>query len=141
MKTPDRQRLLNYLKSNQNREVNAFVEIVNGLHILEYTGRLTDARKMIGCVCSSGLTCTSLEHIINTRKGYYKYINHAPKEDFIERSFMYTLDEMQQKREELIKKLKEARKNGDVELEKLITAQGKAIRYAIDREQIKIGLF
>lgn len=138
-KTPDRQRLLNYLKANEGREVNAFIEIVNGLKILEYTGRLTDCRKMIGCTCSSGLTCTSQEHIINTRKGYYKYI--GIKNDKDEEDFMVSMDEMQQKREELVKKYREAKAKDDKVMMKIIEVQGKAIRNAIERERIKIGLF
>lgn len=54
---------------------------------------------------------------------------------------MYTLDEMKQKREELAKRYREAKKENNEGLMKIIKIQGKAIRNAIEREQIKIGLF
>lgn len=145
MKTPDRQRLLSYLRANEGREINAFTEIVNGLKILEYTGRLTDCRKMIGCTCASNIFCTSQEHIVNTRKGYYKYIgiknNKKDKKYRNEEDFMVSMDEMKQKREELIKKYRAAKAKGDEAMMKIIEVQGKAIRNAIEREKIKIGLF
>ncbi len=74
----DANRLLAFFRNNPNREINAYVEIVgvDGLRILEYTGRTADARKMIDCHCAKTdpLPCRAKEHIINTRKGYYKYI-------------------------------------------------------------------
>jgi predicted HAD superfamily Cof-like phosphohydrolase len=54
---------------------------------------------------------------------------------------MYTLEEMKRKREELAKRYREAKKNGDEQMTKLIEIQGKAIRNAIDKEQIKRSLF
>ena len=54
---------------------------------------------------------------------------------------MFTLDEMQQKREELVKKYREAKLKGDEVMMKIIEVRGKAIRNAIDREQIKKSLF
>lgn len=98
----DRDRLLAFLKANKGREINAFTEIVNGLHILEYTGRLTDCRKKIGCTCASGLFCSAKEHIVNTRKGYYKYVDNSIKTDVVERSEeMLTYEEKLKKRAEI----------------------------------------
>lgn len=76
MAKPDWQRILEYFRSRPDQEINAYNElVVNNLHILEYTGRISDARKQIGCNCGRGnpKLCSAGEHIINTRKGYYKY--------------------------------------------------------------------
>jgi len=77
MAKPDWLRILDYFRSRPDEEINAYNElVVNNLHILEYTGRISDARKQIGCNCGRGnpKLCSAKEHIINTRKGYYKYV-------------------------------------------------------------------
>lgn len=75
----DSQKILEYFRRNPNKEINAYLDIVtNGLRILEYSGRISGARDIIDCHCAKGdpIDCTSTEHILNTKKGYYKYITN-----------------------------------------------------------------
>jgi hypothetical protein len=142
----DANRLLAFFRDNPNREI-CCTELVAGQFygtkkIIEYTGRIKDARDILGCTCGEDKhSCTAPEHIVNVRKGFYKFITKvevvAPTQEY----FMFTLDEMQKKREELIKKYREAKAKDDKVMMKIIEIQGKAIRNAIDRERIKKSLF
>jgi len=47
--------------------------------IIEYSARICDARKLIGCLCgnSKGLICRSDKHIKSVKKNYFQYINNS----------------------------------------------------------------
>lgn len=127
----DKDRLLQFFRSNPNREVNAYLEIVGpeGLRILEYTGRISDVREDLGCTCGQDQnSCTASEHIQNTRKGYYRFVTK-----FIEkRPVSVPLAELEAKRQALRAKYVEARANKDEMGMKIIEAQGRAVKNAID---------
>lgn len=77
-KKTHKQRLYDFFKAFEGQEVN-HRRIIDrhptGLGITEYSGRISDLRKNFGCTCGENKsTCTANEHIINTRKNYYKYI-------------------------------------------------------------------
>ena len=70
----DVQRVEAFLRGTQGAEFN-HRRIVDDMHITEYSGRISDVRKLWGCTCGQDKTrCTSIEHIQNTRKGYYRYV-------------------------------------------------------------------
>lgn len=74
-----KQRIYAFLKAHEGREFNHRMIIDSsprGLGISEYSGRFADIREDIGCTCGKDQnSCTATEHIINTRKNYYKYVN------------------------------------------------------------------
>lgn len=64
-----------FVRNTGGREFH-FNEIVRGLNIIEYSGRISDVRKKFDCTCGQDKrTCTAIEHIQNTRKCYYRYLN------------------------------------------------------------------
>lgn len=76
MKQTHKQKILALFKENEGHEIN-HRRIVVDLGISEYTGRITDLRRDFGCTHGEGTPCTSDEHIINTRKNYYKYLRRG----------------------------------------------------------------
>lgn len=135
----DKQRLLGFFRSNSNREVNAYTEIVGpeGLRILEYSGRISELREDLGCTCGKEpLYCQAQEHILNTRKGYYKFITHEIEKP----SVSVDLQSLQARRELLAKAWVKAKAEGDTKSLSLIEARGKIIRNAIDYAQVKEAL-
>lgn len=105
----DVERVLQLFRQYANLEFN-HRKIVDDLRISEYTGRITDAREVLGCTCGKDKnTCAAREHIVNTRKGYYKFI--TPVKPFIPP--METLIDPEVQLEKLRNQYREARKNGD----------------------------
>lgn len=71
----DKDRVLAFFRTSQGRRI-FMREIIDGLRIVEYTGRITDARKLIDCTCGEDQArCLSSEHIRNVAKGWYQYIS------------------------------------------------------------------
>ena len=105
----DTLRVLQLFRQYANLEFN-HRKIVDDLRISEYTGRIVDAREVLGCTCGKDKnTCTAREHIVNTRKGYYKFI--TPVKPFVPP--METLIDPEVQLEKLRDQYREARKNGD----------------------------
>lgn len=105
----DVERVLQLFRQYANLEFN-HRKIVDDLRISEYTGRITDAREVLGCTCGKDKdTCTAREHIVNTRKGYYKFV--TPVKPFIPPA--ETLIDPEVQLEKLRGQYREARKNGD----------------------------
>lgn len=105
----DTLRVLQLFRQYANLEFN-HRKIVDDLRISEYTGRITDAREVLGCTCGKDKdACTAREHIVNTRKGYYKFI--TPVKPFVPP--METLIDPEVQLEKLRNQYREARKNGD----------------------------
>lgn len=135
----DTQRVLKLFRENPSMELNHRIIVVE-MGISEYTGRLKNARDMIGCTCGTDKdTCSASEHIINTRKGFYKYVSDRITEVIEPKGTMVNLEELKQKRLELVKKYKQAKSSGNQFQMRLIEAQGKMIRHAIDKhEQVSL---
>jgi len=135
----DKQRLLGFFRSNPNREVDAYTEIVgvDGLRILEYTGRISDVRKDLGCTCGEEpLYCQATEHIINTRKGYYKFVTKEVEKPAVE----VDLATLQARRELLAKAWVKAKADGDKVTLAIIEGRGKIIRNMIEVARVKEAL-
>lgn len=105
----DTQRVLQLFKDHANQEINHRM-IVDGLRISEYTGRITDARVELNCTCGKDkTTCTAREHIINTRKGYYKFVTPvAPPVLPVEKKL-----DPEEQLEKMREQYREAKKNND----------------------------
>lgn len=132
----DKQRLLEYFKTKPNTEVNAYLEIVaSGLRILEYSGRISDIREDLGCTCGKDpAECTASEHILNTRKGYYKFVTYEPVWQSVD---PVTL-------EEKLEDLRIAYKNAPDSEKPLIKARGLALKRSqekVIKDQIRETLF
>lgn len=83
-KLPDWKRILYYLKDRGDKEVNINTLIRGQFYgtkrIIEYTGRISDARKKLGCTCGENTeTCKADEHIISTRRNFVKYTSGRGK--------------------------------------------------------------
>lgn len=105
----DVERVLQLFRNFANIEIN-HRKIVDDLRISEYTGRIVDTREVLGCTCGKDKdACTAREHIVNTRKGYYKFI--TPVEPFTppETPKLSVEDELEKLRDQY----REAKKNGD----------------------------
>jgi hypothetical protein len=74
----DAQRILQLFRTSQGRRISC-AELVEGNYfgskkIIEYSGRITDARKIIGCSCGKDPNaCTASEHILNIKRNWYQY--------------------------------------------------------------------
>lgn len=146
MKMTSKERIYAYLKTLEGREF-SHRKIIDsapmGLGISEYSGRFSDLRKDFGCTCGEDpTTCTATEHILNTRKNFYKYISGAPK---AERTYEYRemptesdvkakLNDLRAKYRDIQEKLATANGIMKVNLERdlqIITIQGKALKRAM----------
>ena len=105
----DCERVLQLFRNFANIEIN-HRRIVDDLRISEYTGRIVDAREVLGCTCGKDKdTCAAREHIVNTRKGYYKFITPVKPFTPPEAPKLSVEDQLEKLRDQY----REARKNGD----------------------------
>lgn len=78
-----KEKILKLFRENEGKEINHRRIIDSepaGLGISEYSGRITDLREDFGCTCSeSQFGCTAKEHIVNTKKNYYRYESSLPQ--------------------------------------------------------------
>lgn len=74
----DKDRILAHFRNSGGRLISCS-ELVDGRfygtkRIIEYSGRITDARKEVGCTCGQDKdTCTADEHIRNVKTNWYQY--------------------------------------------------------------------
>lgn len=74
----DKTRLLALFRKSNGRLISSS-EMVdgkfdNGKRIIEYTGRIKDARDAMGCTCGEDpKRCVSKEHIVNVKTNWYQY--------------------------------------------------------------------
>lgn len=74
---------------NSNGRLISSTELVMGEYygtkkIIEYTGRICDARKELGCTCGeSKQTCEAQEHIVNVKTNWYQYQSSLPKREVV----------------------------------------------------------
>ncbi len=106
----DTQRVLKLFRENPNMELNHRIIVVE-MGISEYSGRITNAREELGCTCGKDKdACTASEHIVNTRKGFYKFVTSVEVIKPREEQIMVTLDELKQRRKALVSEYLEAKK-------------------------------
>lgn len=86
--------------------------------IIEYTGRITDARKELGCTCGENKhTCQAQEHIVNVKTNWYQYQSSLPQKEVViperEKTMVtYTTDQQLKK---LREQWRQAKLTGDLE--------------------------
>jgi hypothetical protein len=146
----DAKRILALFRQRPNTEI-CCTELVMGQFfgtkkIIEYTGRLKNARDILGCTCGEDKnSCTASEHIVNTRKGFYKFITQVEVVKPREEQVVVNLQELKQRREALRDEYREAKAKGDQMHMKIVEIRGKAIKNAIEQEErsklIKESLF
>lgn len=79
----DKTRLLALFRQSNGRLITSSEMIDgrfdNGKRIIEYTGRLKDARDEMGCTCGEDpKKCLGSEHIVNVRTNFYQYQTTRP---------------------------------------------------------------
>lgn len=104
---------------NSNGRLISSTELVMGEYygtkkIIEYTGRIKDARDEIGCTCGENKhTCTAQEHIVNVKTNWYQYQSSLPKREVVglqrESIMLSTEDQLAKLRDQYRK----AREQGD----------------------------
>lgn len=141
----DRDRLLAYFRDHPNQEI-CCTTLVEGDYygtkkIIEYTGRIKNARDFLGCTCGEEpLYCQADEHIINTRKGYYKFVTQVVEVKELPPFFANRTAILQAKRDSLAKDWMEANRSGDEVKRKIIETVGKRIRRDLDMSIIEDAL-
>lgn len=86
--------------------------------IIEYTGRITDARRELGCTCGENKhTCQAQEHIVNVKTNWYQYQSSLPQKEVViperEKTMVtYTTDQQLKK---LREQWRQAKLTGDLE--------------------------
>ena len=146
----DAQRILQLFRTSQGRRISC-AELVEGNYfgskkIIEYSGRITDARKIIGCSCGKDPnSCTASEHILNVKRNWYQYRGSLDVVEVRKEQIMVSVEELEQKRNELATAYREARANGDATRMKILEARGKMIRNSLDLQrklnEVKTALF
>jgi hypothetical protein len=146
----DAQRILQLFRTSQGRRISC-AELVEGNYfgskkIIEYSGRITDARKIIGCSCGKDPNaCTASEHILNIKRNWYQYRGSLDVVEVRKEQIMVSVEELEQKRNELATAYREARANGDATRMKILEARGKMIRNSLDLQrklnEVKTALF
>ena len=104
---------------NSNGRLISSTELVMGEYygtkkIIEYTGRICDARKELGCTCGeSKQTCEAQEHIVNVKTNWYQYQSSLPKREVVglqrESIMLSTEDQLAKLRDQY----RRARESGD----------------------------
>lgn len=103
----------------------------NGKRIIEYSGRITDARERMGCSCGKDpKSCYSQEHIVNVKTNWYQYRSSRKVAEVIP-TLQLRPDYMKQR-----EKLREQyRKETDLFKKEIIKQKGLAISALIDKQK------
>lgn len=85
----DRDRILALFRHSGGRLITSGEMVAGQFYgkkpIIEYTGRITDARNELGCTCGQDQsTCKAQEHIRNVKQNYYQYVSSLPKKPKLE---------------------------------------------------------
>lgn len=86
--------------------------------IIEYTGRICDARKELGCTCGeSKQLCEAQEHIINVKTNWYQYKSSLPQKEVVipEREKTMVTYSTDQQLKKLREQWRQAKQSGDIE--------------------------
>lgn len=81
----DRERVLALFRNSNGILISSSM-LIDGQYygtkrIIEYTGRIKDARNEIGCTCGKDQRlCTAQEHIINVKTNWYRYVSSKTKQ-------------------------------------------------------------
>lgn len=108
--------------------------------ILEYTGRITDARKEINCTCGKDKkSCIALEHIISVGDNKFIYKSSLVKQipqEIDQEVKKVDINELKAKRIRLLSKYQKLKSEGKKESidAKIILSRGLLVRNSIDIE-------
>ena len=136
----DTQRVMSLFRASKGRMITNH-EIIRGQFygvkpVLEYTGRISDVRKIFECSCGQDKdACTASEHIISV--GNNKFIYKSEQTEEIKkqneiRTVSINLNSLKTKLLKLRGEYKSLKENDP--MRKVIEVRGKAIRNAIDME-------
>lgn len=136
----DTQRVIALFRASKGKMITNH-EIIRGQFygikpILEYTGRISEARKEFGCTCGQDKdTCTASEHIISVGDNKFIYksqqTNELKKQEETKPVFI-DINELKTKLLQLRSQYKSLKESDP--MRRVIEVRGKAIRNAIDLE-------
>jgi hypothetical protein len=103
----------------------------NGKRIIEYSGRITDARERMGCSCGKDpKSCYSYEHIVNVKTNWYQYRSNRKTTEVI--PTLQLRPDYTKQREEL---LNEYRNETDALKKEIIKQKGLAVAALINKQK------
>lgn len=134
----DCERILALFRNSFERRINVN-EIVDGKYfgskkIIEYSGRITDAREEMGCTCGKDKkSCTASEHIINVKRNWYQYRSDKVevKKEVVK---PVNIAEVTRKLAILKEEYRKAQNDAD---KKLIEVRGKALRMSLEDKRLE----
>lgn len=101
----------------------------NGKRIVEYTGRITDARERIGCSCGKDpKSCYADEHILNVKTNWYQYRSRRKVEVI---PILNLKPDYAKQREDL---LEEYKKESDPMKKEIIKQRGLAVSALLKKQ-------
>lgn len=136
----DTQRVMSLFRASKGRMITNH-EIIRGQFygvkpVLEYTGRISDVRKIFECSCGQDKdTCTASEHIISIGDNKFVYKSQQTEEIKRQSEVVPVAIDLNKSKTELIKLRSQYRsmKENDP-MRGIVGARGKAVRKAIDME-------
>lgn len=148
-KMTNKNRILALFRNSNGRLISS-TELVMGEYygtkkIIEYTGRICDARKELGCTCGeSKQTCEAQEHIVNVKTNWYQYQSSLPKREVIGLQRESIMLNTEQQLAKLRDQYRRARDQGDEMRMDLIKKMAHRIKNPPEkyfRETVKQSLF
>ena len=145
----NKNRILALFRNSNGRLVSS-TELVMGEYygtkkIIEYTGRICDARKELGCTCGeSKQTCEAQEHIVNVKTNWYQYQSSLPKREVVGLQRESIMLNTEQQLAKLRDQYRRARDQGDEMRMDLIKKMAHRIKNPPEkyfREEVKQSLF
>lgn len=140
----DAQRILALFRHSNGRLITSGEMVAGQFYgkkpIIEYTGRITDARNELGCTCGQDQsTCKAQEHIRNVKQNYYQYVSSLPKKPKLEPTETFDVEVVKKMavltRSGLVQEYKELQAKGleNTTDAKLIALRGKMLNYAMGK--------
>lgn len=133
----DKTRLLALFRRSNGRLISSSEMIDgkfdSGKRIIEYTGRLKDARDAMGCTCGDDpKRCVSGEHIVNVKTNWYQYQSTRVIRDEEIPTLKPEKPDYKKMRELLVIEYK---KESDPFKKQLITQKGLALKSLIEQQE------
>jgi hypothetical protein len=135
---------------NSNGRLISATELVMGEYygskkIIEYTGRIKDARDEIGCTCGENKNgCQAQEHIVNVKTNWYQYKSSLPKREVVGLQRESVMLSTEQQLAKLRDQYRKARAKNDELRMDLIKRMAHRIKNPPERyffEEVKRSLF
>lgn len=139
----DKERILQLFRNSHGILINVNT-IIDGQfygtkRIIEYTGRISDARKELGCTCGVSVQhCEATEHIQNVKTNWYRYVCNEAETNTIE-AVEIDSEAVQKKYSQLQKQWKQLRdqyrhtpNKETLSQLKILEVQGKAVARSLE---------